>query len=714
MKQYLLKLVNFGINNWIVFFAIVWQNVANKVWWYLRCKAVAVAILTVLICLCIPQISLAQTNSTINNLDEEIIYIDGNGQIRVIDTNQTGPVLVDWSSPDANFVDFAVGDFNADGDYEIVGIKGDSGGRQLVVYDPVVLPGELTGTNQTTNGIHWIELYRKNLGDLPVLIETGDFDLSVPGDEIIYVTQTGYRKSVVYILARDMSLPVESVDSEARHWIEHTQTGAFERTWQFIETGQIDALGTDEVILIDGTREPGDDDIQSKIAMFRVGDGGLAARLPFFERENRATSWRYAEIVEMNGRAGAEIATSRSLANLLPDLHVFEYDMVRGTIRDRGDGCPDRPHESLSCPDDVFSLHISPSPRWAFSADVDGNGQQVAFFLREANATPADRSRLFGIDFAETLAFNFTTSFSATTSFNGATQVYTYPVAFDSQIIDPITISDGRVLARDLVTTHWATYYDVSRLGDFIGDQNPVPTSVDVLSDLHNLWQRGEGGDTDGDGVDEVVIMRSDAIRTYAYRPNDSDHWPVRRQDLVGTNNHSLKLANLDRNGTLRFASALASADAAYTFICPACSVATMMTDDAPPPYQVEIDASQVVQFQAFATLGQAAASGQNIGNAAVGAAMVDSRALDSIALDSSVPYVDWPTAVPWLKISSPQDMATTTLTFEIVPSGLMGNELYQEAQVFVSPFGLGQEYERQITIGFLCAKNQIFLPFFD
>lgn len=662
---------------------------------------IAVFSLLLLLGLGTPQRGLAQAIGAPQNVDEEIIYIDGDGRIRVIDTNLTGPALIDWVSPDTGYIDFAVGDFNADGDYEVVGIKGDAGGRALVVFDPVIVPGSMVGAGTTQNGVQWIELYRTTLGARPTLIEAGDFDLDIPGDEIVYGMETGYRRSEIAILGRDMSLPAESADAEGRSWTHLVSTapnGNFPRSWQYITVGQIDEIGTDEIVLVDGTREDTDDGFRSKIAAFRVDDGGLAIMTPFFERENRKTSWRYAEIAEMNGRSGAEIMASRSTANLLPNLFLFEYDMQRRTIRDLGDGCPDEPHESLTCPDDVMSLRLSPSPRWTFAADVTGDGQDEAFFLR--NVTNAQNPvRLFGLDFMEQFTYNITPNFTATFTIDNVTTVYTQtnfilpiPVNYTGQI----AFSDGRMIARDETTTHWATYYDVAKLDDYPATGQGV--------DVYNLWQRGAGGDTDGNGVDEVVVMRTDNIRTYTFRPDESNKWVALRNDAVATNNHSIKLANLDRNNTLRFANELAAENTTFTFVSHLCTAATVANQPI-VPIEITINAAPPADFQAFAT---SAVQGQAHANTSTTRAATMRTA--SRPLQSTAQIVEWPSAAPWLKLSS-GSQAPTTLSLEVVPTGIPQNNTYQKAQVTILPFGLGSDFQRRFTVDFLCASSQLFLP---
>ena len=84
------------------------------------------------------QIALAEPTA---NPDDEIIYIDASNTIRVIDPNvAAGTQEILWSSPDNIWFDFAAGDFNNDGDQEIVAI----GGGKLTVFDPVVRDGSIS------------------------------------------------------------------------------------------------------------------------------------------------------------------------------------------------------------------------------------------------------------------------------------------------------------------------------------------------------------------------------------------------------------------------------------------------------------------------------------------------------------------------------------------------------------------------------------------
>ncbi len=76
----------------------------------------------------------AQTNTT----DDEIVVLKSNGQIQVYDPHQmTGHELADWTSTSTGWQKIALGDFNGDGEKEILAISGST----AKVFDPVVPPG---------------------------------------------------------------------------------------------------------------------------------------------------------------------------------------------------------------------------------------------------------------------------------------------------------------------------------------------------------------------------------------------------------------------------------------------------------------------------------------------------------------------------------------------------------------------------------------------
>ena len=66
-----------------------------------------------------------QTGQTSVNPNQEIVYIDGQGFIRVLDVEApNAPKTIQFVSPVGGWRSAALGDFNNDGDMEIVAITG--------------------------------------------------------------------------------------------------------------------------------------------------------------------------------------------------------------------------------------------------------------------------------------------------------------------------------------------------------------------------------------------------------------------------------------------------------------------------------------------------------------------------------------------------------------------------------------------------------------
>lgn len=180
---------------------------------------------------------------------EEIVYIDSGGTIRVLDT-QFSEHEVKWVSPDSGWRDFALGDFNNDGDKEIVAVKGTEGNAFIAVFDPVVTQGEVPAGN-VINGIPWKELARISIPQAPQTVVAGNFDTGVAGDEFAIVRDTTNiedpddgdpRRIVIY--------HQNSASGDGASWSEHYARN-FGDEWEFANVGNWDDAGGDEIVLIE-------------------------------------------------------------------------------------------------------------------------------------------------------------------------------------------------------------------------------------------------------------------------------------------------------------------------------------------------------------------------------------------------------------------------------------------------------------------------------
>ncbi len=188
----------------------------------------------------------------------EIAFIDGAGKIRVYDHQYQPGKEVQWVSPDGEIPwrNIALGDFDADGDMEIVAVGGGSSGNpsRLAIFDPVVAKGAVV-PGQKINNIPWKKLFQIDLPSRPEAVAAGNFDTGIPGDEIIFVRDVDPNnadevsdpndKSVMIILKQTVQ-----TNPDGTSWTEHIKrkTGA---EFNEISVGNIDRTGGDEVALVD-------------------------------------------------------------------------------------------------------------------------------------------------------------------------------------------------------------------------------------------------------------------------------------------------------------------------------------------------------------------------------------------------------------------------------------------------------------------------------
>jgi len=364
--------------------------------------------------------------------DAEIVYIDNTGVVRILDILQTGSnPKVDWVSPSNGWERFVLGDVNNDGDQEIIAIKEVNNQGILTVWDPVVASGAFDA--KTPNGIPWAKLYETAIPGNPRLVGAGKLDANLPGDHIVYVFE------VSAVTQRMVVLKPTSATPNGREWTVHF-TRDFNEQWEAISVGNVDNAGADEIALVDRT--------QGRLAVYRA-DAQSSAML---SRTGEARPYRVGLLAQFDGNRGKEVIAIRN-GELLPSFFVLKY----------GDG---------SFTEEVIEA-FTPSPRFAFAADINNDGKEEVVMLRQVEAENAIRMIVRGDDPGE------------------------------------------------------------------------IPVELERPLDKDNGYESGAGGDVDGDGKDEIVIMRDNKIRVY--------HQPDRNADFndygVLTNKDSIQVGDLDRNG---------------------------------------------------------------------------------------------------------------------------------------------------------------------
>ncbi len=398
-----------------------------------------------------------QVDTPSADASKEIVYIDANGVIRVLDWQTTGGPLVDWSSDlDKNadgtvhgtgFRDFALGDVNNDGDNEIIGIRGGGSDGELVVYDPVVSPGQPVSVGQKTpNGIPWAKLYDVPLKGKPVLVNAGNYDVNVPGDEIAYLYELNSAdKKDPTDVQRMVILKATSPTPTGRDWQEHANK-TFSNNWQTLASGNFDGTGADELVMVD------EDTTGGELNVYRVDSGiGRIGRA----KGSNSAPWKYATFLQWDGGGKKELVAVRDGSGL-PSFYVWQWN---------GDN-----QEFTEVRKEVFD----PGPRFVFGADINGDKKQEAFMIRNI----------------------------------------------------PSKQGLARLIPR----------------GD---NQSDIPSELEQPLDTDNGYGAGAGGDIDGDGREEVVLIRNNKMLIFDH-PENSKNAATR---TVTTNRRSIKIGDLDKNG---------------------------------------------------------------------------------------------------------------------------------------------------------------------
>lgn len=377
-----------------------------------------------------PTAALAETSA---DPDGEIIYLDNTGTIRILDLFQSGNApVVDWVSPTGGWENIALGDVNNDGDKEIISIKDTSGVTTITVWDPVVASGVFDG--KTTNGIPWAKLYETTAQGNQQAIGTGKLDPNLPGDHIAYILQVSTNQQKLVVLKPASATP------NGREWVTHF-TRDFNEKWDAISIGNVDNSGADEIALTDTN--------QGRVSIFRAD----ATSSAMINRTGTDRPYRVGLLAQFDGNRGKDLIAIRN-GELLPSYFVIKYDNGSFT--------------------EIKSEAFNPSPRYAFAADINGDGKQEIVMLRQSTAT-------------------------------------------------------GNVV-RMIVR------------GD---DQSKVPVELEQFLDKDNGYESGAGGDVDGDGREEIVIMRDNNIRIYEQPERNASF----RDRQLQTNKDSILIGDLDRNG---------------------------------------------------------------------------------------------------------------------------------------------------------------------
>lgn len=430
--------------------------------WLANAALAAALVLTPLVALA-PTPAQAVTDSPSADPSEEIVYTDENEIIRVLDFQ--GTPQLNWFSPTAGWRDIALGDVNADGDLEIIGLgRVDSSTVKLAVFDPVASFGGIKDPER--NNIPWEILYETSFPGSPSVIDAGDFDPGIPGDEILF----GYRDpgGTTRIVILNASKLEANGKPSGRDWKVHVEKADFENGWTYAAHGQIIEGGADEVILVDGRGVASDDGTKTRFDVFDL-DAGFSR---VDGKNSTSDTIDKVAVGQMIAGGPDEIVEVRSSDPGKQTVRVYKWDA--GDDELNGDA----------------GWEIVPNPDFPFLVDRNGNGDKELFILR-GYRTGQQAARLY---------------------------------IFDEWGND----KDGRPGNCD-------------RYDDDFDD-------CELYLDDDNGYELGAGGDVDGDGNDEAVILRDNNIRIYKdlHRTVGSDSIA---NYALNTSKDALEIGDLDKNG---------------------------------------------------------------------------------------------------------------------------------------------------------------------
>ena len=424
-----------------------------------------------------PLVAQAQGNEVVTpaqtsvNPNEEIVYIDGQGYVRVLDVEAPNtPKTIQFVSPVGGWRSAALGDFNNDGDKEIV-VVGGSGpsGSLLTVYDPVVAAGQ-TVPGQEINGVPWKQLASFALADRPEIVAAGNFDPNVDGDEILVVreTVTGEAKDdndwrvVIY-------KQTTAKNGTGTQWIEHVGVN-FSEHWDRVNVANLDNTGGDEVVFAEsGVAVRAYQPDQNMRKLFEYGS---SCRQPYDATFGDYFKGGSKELLMVTDPRCASSSNQDS-------FRVYSYT---------NNAFPADPGAVGSWQGGIL---FTPGPRTVFVGDINGSGDDEAMLLRKVDNDPT-AARLI-------------------VRSNG-----------DDQVISEF--------------------------------QNGLPLADD------NGYLAGAAGDIDGDGKDEIVIIRNNNIRYYP----DANTSAQAVDYSTTTNRRTIAIGDLDAAGSTSgpvFATSVAKLD---------------------------------------------------------------------------------------------------------------------------------------------------------
>ena len=428
-----------------------------------------------------------------NAEDDELIYVNSDEVVVVYDADNQ----IQWRSPDDDWRTVDVGDFNNDGDMEIVAVGGGSDDGKLAVFDPVVVDG---AGNGSINGVAWAKLYERTIPGKPTLVAAGNFDVNIPGDEILFgFVMNDDVKLDSDDVYRITILKGTSLTPDGRSWQDHIARKDDGNEWTFVEAGNVDNQGPDEIALID---EDG-----GEINVFRLNNGFER----FFKYSSSSSPARSVAFGQFYAGGSQEVIMSRNAGSPLVTLLYYQY----------APGC-DSEEENDLCAGPENAEEFNPYPRYVWVADVNGSGDDEVFFVRR------DREpRLVGRNNGGDGMIEFQQDLDSDDGYRAGVGG-----DFDGDGRDEIAIvRDNRIRIYNSPEVSTGDRFEIE--GDFETgvlvsgdlDKNPIPTGPEFAFSVETVQEDLEPGAQSLTRQYELTNSASEDIITFAYTVAGDPDW---------------------------------------------------------------------------------------------------------------------------------------------------------------------------------------------
>ncbi len=627
----------------------------------------------------------ARAQST--NIDEEIVYLDTAGFIRALEPQvTTGQQAVQWVSPVGGWRDFALADFNGDGDAEIVAVGGDSTSGRLTIYDPVIASGRIDAT-RVINGIPWGILYETQLPGAPLLVSAGDLVPTIAGNEIAYVLALNPADRLdPDDLSRLLILQQTAGSSDGSDWQVEIDFVDFGNEWDRLALGDLDNSAGEEIVLVD------------RDGFTRVYLISGLKQLKILDLESGARPWQDGIVAQWVPGSLQELLLIRS-AGSGATFWSFYYN----------------PGDPANFSDGYSALYV-PIPRLLFAGDINNNGDDELFFLRTVPTNLVTQPHLFMLNAGTDTLPVFEHRLDVDNGYlggaagdtdgdgraevtimrNNNVRVYTDPESNGTQMVNNVltAFSDSR-------TIHLA---NLDRNGVVATPQlatsatqlvQSLSSGADPSSISFNLTNTSSGAPGAISFAAHVVgnlpwlaVSPSSGVTpatvTVTFDPRNLPAGVYTATLAINSSNDQVLDLPLTVGVTATVREGLRTNPELLSYVTSSC------------------DADSAPQAQSITLTGP---SGQTFAAQIVAAT---GNAAGPVPLQASAAGIEWPSAVGWVTASSP-NVLPTTMVLTFFPAAV--TETRSRATLQLTFFDAQSRQTRSLALSLFCATEQIFLP---